>query len=214
MLLAARDPGTGEPLAADEVRDQAAGMIFGGFETTASLLFWASYVLTLDLAEQERIRAEVRTHPPDRVATLAALAQRPRLRTVVLETLRLYPPVPHLAREPLANDVIQGQPVRRGSQVWISSWVLHRHRAHWEHVTALVPERFVGMPSPWTSNGAYLPFGAGPRICIGAAFAMAEAQVMMATLLARFPACTASTPAIFTRRRTMTSQYRGSSSMP
>ncbi|MDR3486538.1 MAG: cytochrome P450 [Bradyrhizobium sp.] len=186
LLIAVRDPETGEPVAADEVRDQCATMIFGGYETTARLLFWASYLLTLDHGEQARLRAEVAAFPPERVATLGDLSHWPRLRLVLLETLRLYPPVPILVREPIEDDVIMGEPVRRGVQVYVVPWVLHRHRKHWQHPTAFIPDRFAGQSSPWTSGGAYLPFGAGPRICIGATFALAEAQIMLATLLQRY----------------------------
>jgi cytochrome P450 len=186
LLLAARNVETGEALSANEVRDQCATMIFGGFETTARLLFWASYLLTLDLAEQERLRAEVAAFSPERLSSLDDLANWPRLRTTLLETLRLYPPVPHLVRETVADDKIVGEPVKVRSQIWISPWVLHRHRKFWEQPTAFVPGRFAGKPSPWTAIGAYLPFGAGPRICIGATFAMAEAHIMMATLLRRY----------------------------
>jgi cytochrome P450 len=186
LLIAARDPQTGEPLAADEVRDQCATMIFAGYETTGRLLFWASYLLTLDHGEQARLRAEVAAFPPDRVATLDDLGHWPRLRLVLLEALRLYPPAYILVREPIEDDVIMGEPVRRGVQVYVSPWVLHRHRKHWQHPTAFMPERFAGQSSPWASGGAYLPFGAGPRICIGAVFALAEAQIMLATVLERY----------------------------
>lgn len=186
LLIAARDPESGRPLANDEVRDQCATMIFAGYETTARLLFWASYLLMLDRAEQARVRAEVSAFPADRITCLNDLENWPRLRRVLLEALRLYPSVPLLVREPVEDDVILGEPVKRGVQVYIAPWVLHRHRAHWENPTAFLPDRFEGQPSPWTSGGAYLPFGAGPRICIGAAFALAEAQIMLATVLKRF----------------------------
>ena len=185
-LLIARDPETGEQLAAEEIRDQCATMIFGGYETTARLLFWASYLLTLDQGEQARLRAEVTAFPPERVSTLEDLGHWPRLRLVLLEALRLYPPAPILVCEPIEDDVIMGEPVRRGTQVYVVPWVLHRHRKHWQHPTAFMPDRFAGQPSPWISGGAYLPFGAGPRICIGAAFALAEAQIMLATVLHRY----------------------------
>jgi cytochrome P450 len=186
LLIAVRDPETGEAISADEVRDQCATMIFAGYETTARLLFWASYLLTLDHGEQARLRAEVAAFPPERVATLDDLGHWPRLRLVLLEALRLYPPVPIMVREPIEDDVIMGQPVRRGVQVYVVPWVLHRHRRHWQHPTAFIPDRFAGLSLPWTSGGAYLPFGAGPRICIGAVFALAEAQIMLATILQRY----------------------------
>jgi cytochrome P450 len=147
------------------------------------LLFWASYLLTLDLHEQERLRAEVAAFLPERLSSLEDLANWPRLRMTLLETLRLYPPVAHLVRETVTDDEIVGEPVKARSQIWVSPWVMHRHRKFWQQPTAFIPERFTGKVSPWTTNGAYLPFGAGPRICIGAAFAMAEAHIIMATLL-------------------------------
>jgi cytochrome P450 len=186
LLLAARNVETCQALSATEVRDQCATFIFGGFETTARLLFWASYLLTLDLAEQERLRTEVAAFSPERLSSLDDLANWPRLRMTLLETLRLYPPIPHLVREPLADDEIMGDPVKARSQIWISPWVMHRHRKFWEQPTAFLPERFAGKASPWNTIGAYLPFGAGPRTCIGATFAMAEAHIVMAMLLRRY----------------------------
>ena len=171
---------------ANEVRDQCATMIFGSFETTARLLFWASYLLTLDLPEQERLRAEVAAFSPERLSSIDDLANWPRLRMTILATLRLYPPVPHIVREPVADDEIMGEPVNVRSQICISPWVMHRHRKFWQQPTAFMPGRFAGKASPWTTIDAYLPFGAGPRICIGATFAVAEAHLMMATLLRRY----------------------------
>jgi cytochrome P450 len=186
FLIATRDPETGQSLGAAEVRDQCATMIFAGYETTARLSFWTSYLLTLDHGEQTRLRAEVAAFPPERVTTLDDLGHWPRLRLVLLEALRLYPPVPLLVREPVKDDVIMGEPVRRGIQAYVAPWVLHRHRKHWRHPTAFMPDRFAGQSSPWTSGSAYMPFGAGPRICIGAVFALSEAQIILATLLQRY----------------------------
>jgi cytochrome P450 len=186
LLLAARNVETGEALSSTEVRDQCATFIFGGFETTARLLFWASYLLSLDLVEQERLRTEVAAFSPERLSSLDDLANWPRSRMTLIETLRLYPPVAHLVREPLADDEIMGELVKVGSQIWISPWVMHRHRKFWEQPTAFMPERFAGKASPWSTIGAYLPFGAGPRICMGATFAMAEAHIMMAMLLRHY----------------------------
>jgi cytochrome P450 len=186
LLLAARDPETGQALSQVEVRDQCSTMIVAGYETTARLLFWATYLLTLDLTEQDRLRAELASFPPERVNNLDDLLNWPRLRQVLFETLRLYPPAAYISREATAQDMVAGEPVRVGTQVWISPWVLHRHRKYWERPTAFTPDRFTGKLSPWTGGGAFLPFGAGPRICIGATFAMAEAHIMLAMLVSRF----------------------------
>lgn len=186
LLLAARDGETGEPLLDSEVRDQCATMIFAGYETTARLMFWASYLLSLDTWEQDRVREEVTAYPVERIGSLDDLDNWPRLRNVLLEALRLYPSVPLLVREALEDDVIAGEPIRRGVQAYVVPWVMHRHRTHWSQPTSFMPDRFDGQASPWTAGGAYLPFGAGPRICIGARFALAEAQIVLATLLRRF----------------------------
>jgi cytochrome P450 len=186
LLLSARDPETGEGLSESEVRDQCSTMIIAGYETTARLLFWAIYLLTLDIDEQNRLRGELAAFPPERVGTLDDLLNWPRLRQVLLESLRLYPPAAYMSREAIADDMVAGEEVRAGMQVWVSPWVLHRHRRFWDNPTAFMPDRFAGKLSPWTNMGAFLPFGAGPRTCIGATFAMAEAQIMLATLLSRF----------------------------
>ncbi len=186
LLLAARDPETGQALSQAEVRDQCSTMIVAGYETTARLLFWATYLLTLDVAEQDRLRAELAAFPPERVRNLDDLLNWPRLRQVLFEALRLYPPAAYISREAIADDVVAGEPVRVGTQAWISPWVLHRHRKYWDNPTAFTPDRFTDKLSPWTGGGCFLPFGAGPRICIGATFAMAEAHIMLATLLSRF----------------------------
>ncbi|HLL58918.1 MAG TPA: cytochrome P450 [Allosphingosinicella sp.] len=182
ILLEARDPETGTGLSAEEVRDQAATMLFAGFETTTRLLSWAAYLLALDQREQALVREEVAAFPPERIGSLQDLQNWPRLKCVLLEALRLYPPVPQLARQAVEADEVLGERVEPGDLIWIAPWALHRHRDHWEQPTAFMPQRFHGQAQPWM-HGAFIPFGGGPRICIGASFAMAEAQILMATLL-------------------------------
>jgi cytochrome P450 len=185
-LLAVRDAGTGQPLSNAEIRDQCATMLFAGFETTSRLLFWATYMLSLDGAEQTRLRQEVGGFPPGRLTTLEDLHHWPRLRQVLLEALRLYPPVPVMMREAVGEDVLCGEAIGEGCLVWISPWVIHRHNRFWDRPTAFIPDRFAGKANPWVTEPGFLPFGAGPRICIGASFAMAEASIILATLLSRF----------------------------
>ena len=182
LLLAARDPQTGEGLSDAEIGDQAAIMLFAGFETTSRLLFWAAYLLALDPGEQDRLREEVRAFPLEQISTLDDLRHWPRLRLVLLETLRLYPPAPNIVREAVEPDEVAGEPIRPGDQVWVSPWVMHRHRKLWQKPLIFKPSRFAGQAAPWT-GGPFMPFGGGPRTCIGASFAIAEAQIVMATLL-------------------------------
>lgn len=185
VLLAVRDQDNGAPLPPEEVRDQAATMLFAGFETTTQLLFWAAYLLTLDTGEQSAIRGEIVDFAPGRVASLEDLENWPRLKRTLLEALRLYPPIPLLVRQAVEPDELGGETVKPGDLVWMSPWTLHRHRQYWKQPTAFMPDRFINQPHPWT-QGAFMPFGGGPRICIGASFAMAEAQILLATLLERY----------------------------
>jgi cytochrome P450 len=186
LLLAARDPATGETLSDTEVVDQSSTLLFAGFETTSRLLFWSVYLLTLDQVEQARLRREVRAFPPSQVQSLDDLANWPRLNQVLLEALRLFPPVPNMVREAIDADAVAGFPIEAKTKVWISPWVVHRHRKFWDQPTAFIPDRFAGKPAPWTSMPAFVPFSAGPRTCIGASFAIAEAKIVLATLLFGF----------------------------
>lgn len=186
LLISARDADTGETLSDQEIRDQCSTMIFAGSETTALLMFWSSYLLTLDLDEQKRVQAEIAAFSPDRAVKLDDLQNWPRLRNVLLEALRLYPPLPHILRHAVGSDTICGQDVAPNTQVCISPWVMHRHRKFWDKPTAFVPDRFVGKSAPWVQMPSYMPFGAGPRICIGLRFALAEAQIVLAQLLSRY----------------------------
>ncbi len=184
LLMAARDSETGEGLSNAEIRDQAATMLAAGFETTAGAMFWTLYLLARDPDEQARVRAEIAADPPS--GSLADVGKRwPRLRRAVLEALRLYPSAPLLFRMALEPDRLLDVDVPVGSIVIIAPWIVHRHRKLWDRPEAFMPDRFEGKEREYLAGGAYLPFGAGPRICIGAAFALTEASIMLASLLER-----------------------------
>jgi cytochrome P450 len=183
-LLAARDEDDA-PLPDREIRDQCSSMLAAGFETTSRLLFWAAYLLALDPTTQDRVRAEVQAFPAERVTSLDDLKAWPLLRSVLFETLRLYPSAPLIAREAVNADEVLGCTIIPGCMVTISPWLMHRHRKLWDNPTAFRPDRFIDQPHPW-GNEAFIPFGAGPRVCIGAGFALAEAQIILASLLGRF----------------------------
>jgi len=185
LMMAARDE-SGQPLSSIEIRDQSATMLVAGFETTARLLFWAIYLLALDPDEQKRLQQEIDSCPPDRMATMQDLAAWPRLRSVLLEALRLYPPVSLILRQPINAVTVLGQELTPRTRVWISPWVIHRHKKHWTNPTAFDPARFDGKPQAFLTNDAFLPFGGGPRVCIGASFALTEAAILLASLLKSF----------------------------
>jgi cytochrome P450 len=185
LLLAARDPETGSGFSREQLRDQIATMIIAGHETTAVSLFWSLYLLASVDHEQDRVAAEVRGRALGPETAGEALADLPVTRAVVSEAMRLFPPIFTLVREAIGDDLCGGAAIRRGSLVMIAPWVLHRHRNLWREPDAFDPSRFLPGAPP-VPRFAYLPFGAGPRICVGAQFAMAEATLVLATLVQNF----------------------------
>jgi len=182
LMGAARDPETGDAFTDEQLGDQVATMILAGHETTATALFWALYLLALDPATQTEVAAEVRS------ATLNGALDLERLkftRAVVDETMRLYPPAFLIARAAAGPDTIAGMPVRKKDVVLVAPWLLHRHEKLWRDPNAFVPSRFMP-PSPPPDRFAYLPFGVGARVCIGAHFALVEATLALAKLIGAF----------------------------
>jgi len=166
------------------LRDEAATLFLAGHETTATTLAWCFYLLDQVPAAAARIRAEAAMLGA-RAPGFDDLAALPVTRAVVEETLRLYPPIPLLAREASRTTTIAGFPVRRGDLVMAVPWLLHRHRKLWDAPDAFRPERFLP-DAPRPPRHAFLPFSLGPRVCTGAAFAMAEMVIVLATLLPHF----------------------------
>lgn len=185
LLAAARDPETGTTFSEAQLRDQVATMIVAGHETTSVTLFWSLYLLASVPVEQERIAAEVEGLDlgPDRAAD--ALPALPRTRAVVGEALRLYPPAFTIVREAIGRDSLDGAAVDPGSLMMIAPWVLHRHRRLWRDPETFDPTRFLPGAPP-VDRFAYLPFGVGPRVCVGAQFAMTEATLVVAKLVQAF----------------------------
>jgi unspecific monooxygenase len=181
LMGAARDPQTGEAFTDEQLGDQVATMILAGHETTATALFWSLYLLALDPATQEELAAEVKA------VTAGGAPEVERLkftRAVVDEAMRLYPPAFLIARAAAGPDTIAGMPVRKKDVILIAPWLLHRHEKLWRDPNAFVPSRFMtGMPP---DRFAYLPFGVGARVCIGAHFALVEATLALAKIVGAF----------------------------
>lgn len=186
LLMAARDQETGAGLDDIEIRDQSSTLLAAGFETTSRGLFWTAYLLSRDRDEQARIRTEVDAAPPHDAMDLAWLKRWPRLRNAIYESMRLYPPVPVIPRVAVAPDRLMGHDLGAGDLVMISPWVLHRHHRLWDRPDAFIPDRFEGTAQAYINEGRYLPFSTGPRICIGAIFAMSEMSVVLARLITRY----------------------------
>jgi cytochrome P450 len=183
LLAVAQDPSSGRMMSAGELRDNLLTFIVAGHETTALTLGWALYLCAFDPDVQEAARAEAQGVLGSRAAVAADVAALPLIRRIVDEALRMYPPAAFLARTAQAPDEILGREVRRGDTVILPVYALHRHHALWREPDRFDPSRFEGAP---VDRFAFLPFGDGPRICIGASFAIQEAVIILATLLARF----------------------------
>jgi cytochrome P450 len=160
-------------------------MIVAGHETTALTLFWSLYLLASSPADQERMAEEVRAVDLSPDGAADGLAKLPFTKAVVNESLRLYPPAYALARIARGPDQLGDVAVPRGSLVVIAPWVLQRHRRLWKDPDAFNPSRFLE-GAPLAHRYAYMPFGAGPRICIGAQLALTEACLVLATTIQRF----------------------------
>lgn len=179
LMVAARDPETGEAFSDDNLIDQVATMILAGHETTATALFWALLLLAEDSASQDELAREARAAGPSPEPEALKFT-----RAVLDETMRLYPPAYLIARQAHGPDTIAGHAVRKGDVVFIAPWLLHRHVKLWDDPDAFVPQRFLTATPP--DRFAYLPFGVGPRICIGAHFALTEATLALARIVGAF----------------------------
>ena len=182
LMDAARDPETGESFTDAQLADQVATMILAGHETTATTLFWSLYLIALDPATQDRVAAEVGSASVDGGFELERLKFT---RAVIDETMRLYPPAFLIARAAAEPDTVAGLPVARRDVIVIAPWLLHRHEKLWRDPEAFIPSRFMA-PAPPPDRFAYLPFGVGPRVCIGAHFALVEATLALAKLVGAF----------------------------
>ncbi len=185
LLCAARDPESGAGFSPAQLRDQIATLIVAGHETTALALFWSLYLLANTPAAQVRLAAEVEGVDLGADGAAAALPRLAFTAAVVNEALRLFPPAFTLVRQARAADRAGAVAIPRGAVVMIAPWVLHRHRRLWAEPDAFLPERFLPGAAP-PPRFAYLPFGAGPRVCVGAQFALAEATLVLATLVQAF----------------------------
>jgi cytochrome P450 len=177
LLAEARDPETGAGFSRAQLRDEVSTMILAGHETTAVTLFWCLYLAALYPEAQAAIAAEA--------AGQTDMAALPATRAHVDEALRLYPPAFLIVREAIGGDEIAGRAVAPGTVITISPWVLHRHRRRWADPDAFDPSRFLPGAPP-VDRYAYMPFGAGPRICVGASFALTEAVLVLSALLQHF----------------------------
>ncbi|HLL26110.1 MAG TPA: cytochrome P450, partial [Xanthobacteraceae bacterium] len=170
LLVEAKDPDSGQALSEAEIRANVLTFITAGHETTANSIAWSLFLLSQSAEWQERVRREAGRELD---GDIEGLAERlVETRAVVDEAVRLYPPIGAISRAALGPDELAGEPITRGTLVVIAPYVLHRHRTLWTRPDYFDPSRFLNGAREKVDRFAYLPFGAGPRVCIGAAFAL------------------------------------------
>jgi cytochrome P450 len=183
-LLAARDE-DGAPLSSQELRDQLLTLYLAGHETTSQALTFTFYLLSQHPHAQETMRAELEQVLQGRTPSYADLEHLPYTEQVIKEALRLYPPAPAIPRHVATDTALGPYAVSRGNEVVLWTYLIHRDPRYYPDPERFLPERFAPEHEAARPKGAYLPFGAGQRACIGQAFAMIEAQLIVATLGAK-----------------------------
>jgi cytochrome P450 len=186
ILLQARDEEDNQRMSKRQLRDEAMTLFLAGHETTALALSWAWYALARHPEIEERVAQEARRVLGDRAPTAEDWPKLVFTQQVVLETMRLYPPVYVVGREVLDAVEIGGYPLRRGATILMSQWVMHRDPRFWPAPEAFRPERWTAQAELQRPRYAYFPFGGGPRLCIGNHFAMMEIVLALAMIARQY----------------------------
>ena len=184
-LVAARDQETGRAMDERRLVDNLLTFYLAGHETTAKALAWTLYLLTRSPAWTATLVEEVESVTAGAPITASHLERLERVQQVVKESMRLYPPVPMMSRQAVADTTIGAHAIAAGTSVLIPIYAIHRHAARWERPHEFDPTRFEEARERSMPRYHYMPFGAGPRICIGMSFAMMEAVAVVACLLQR-----------------------------
>lgn len=195
-LMQARDPESGQRMNDEQLVDNLLTFYLAGHETTAKALTWTLYLIARSPEWAQALDEEVARVAGGAPIGAAHLERLALVQQVLKESMRLYPPVPIMSRQAVADSALGGHAIRAGTSIVLPIYAMHRHARRWENADAFEPARFAPAREAALPRYQYLPFGAGPRICIGMAFAMLEATAILATLLqhARF-APTAHVPA-------------------
>lgn len=185
-VIAARDPETDLAFTRDELIDQLGVFFLAGHETSASALIWAFYIAATQKDQLDRIHHEVDTICGDGPVTFDHIPKLLYLRNFFREVLRLYPPITFIPRVALKPAEIAGIKVKRGAMIMIAPWTIQRHSRYWYQPEVFDPDRWTPERAHELTKDAYIPFGLGPRVCVGAAFAGMEAVLILARLLRRY----------------------------
>lgn len=182
-FIRASDPETGKTFTEEELVDQIGIMFLAGHETSASALAWALYLVANVPEVQARLQAEADAVFADGPLTFAKMKSLGFTRDVFREALRLYPPVTFVPRDAAEREAMRGKDIAPGAILYVSPWLMHRHEDHWDNPDAFDPDRFARRETREAERKAYLPFSKGPRVCLGAAFALQEAVIILATIM-------------------------------
>ncbi|MGZ8366681.1 MAG: cytochrome P450 [Nitrospira sp.] len=185
LLLQARDEETGEGLSDQELRDEALTIFAAGHETTANALAWTWYLLATHQEAKARFHEEVDRVLQGRAPNADDLQHLPYTRALFDESLRLYPPAPAVQRKASTSTTVGGLSLPKGALVLVGTYNLHRHPAFWRDPEQFMPERWLDGERP-AARYAYLPFGAGPRACVGIHFASMEGPLLLALIGRRY----------------------------
>jgi cytochrome P450 len=186
LLLGERDEETGEGMNDRQVRDEVIGFFIAGHETVSSALTWTWYLLSQNPESLRRLKEEVDRVVGDRLPTAEDISNLSYTQNVLLEAMRLYPPIFVLMRRALEEDVVGGYRIPKDANVALCSYVTHRHPEFWENPEGFDPDRFLPERAQGIHRMAYFPFAGGPRKCIGNTFAMVEMPLVVAMIVQRF----------------------------
>jgi cytochrome P450 len=185
MLISARDE-DGSRMSDKQLRDEVLTFLLAGHETTALALTWTWYLLSQHAEVEQRLHEELDRVLGERAPEFYDLQRLPYTERVIKESMRLYPPAWSLARTVISDFELRGYRIPAGANVVMSQWIMHRHPAYFPEPEKFDPERWAPDVAQKLPRFAYFPFGGGPRQCIGAAFAMMEATLLLATIAQRF----------------------------
>lgn len=185
-LLAAKDPESGRSMTDAELIANLYGFLVAGHETSAVALGWSLWLLAKDQASQERVHDEFREIVGDADVGPETVEKLQFTKQVIQESMRLFPPAAAIGRQPREDMMLGPHKISKNEPVYVELWALHRHEKLWGEPNAFDPDRFAPEKSKTRHRCAYMPFGAGPRICIGMGFAMLEMTAILAMLVRDF----------------------------
>ena len=186
MLMQARDEDDNSQMSDRQLRDEVATLMLAGHETTANALSWTWMLLAQHHRVETKLWDELKTVLDGRLPTIEDLPRLQYTNMVIKESMRLYPPVSLFGRETVSDYQLDDYQIPAGCSVTISQWVMHRHPKYFDNSEEFIPERWENDLEKRLSRGVYIPFGDGPRICIGKGFAMMEAVLILATIAQKY----------------------------